>query len=117
MSDASGSGATLVTGASGFLGGLVTAALLATERRPVVLPIRPSSQPAACRDRIRQALADFGVPGDDLDELLALATLVELPNLDDFAKQRNRRSLGLSGRWKLVLLAGKPENRTNEVRP
>jgi nucleoside-diphosphate-sugar epimerase len=84
MRRASAGGATLVTGASGFLGGLVTAALLASEQRRVVLPIRPASDPAQCRQRIREALLDYGVAQPDVDGLAELATVVELPALDRF---------------------------------
>ncbi|HKR50708.1 MAG TPA: SDR family oxidoreductase [Pseudonocardiaceae bacterium] len=84
MSPASLGGATLLTGASGFLGGLVTAALLASERRRVVLPIRTTSDPAQCQQRLQRALLDYGVRERELDGLMQLATIVELPAGDRF---------------------------------
>jgi nucleoside-diphosphate-sugar epimerase len=76
--------AVLVTGASGFLGGLVTAVLLADERRRVVLPIRATSDPSNCRQRVRLALLDYGVSEPEADSLMELATIVELSSLDRF---------------------------------
>jgi nucleoside-diphosphate-sugar epimerase len=84
MSRASSGGATLVTGASGFLGGLVTAALLASERRAVVLPIRATSDPSQCRQRVWQALLDYGVSKREADGLMRLVTVVDLPALGRF---------------------------------
>lgn len=85
MGGASCGGATLITGASGFLGGLVTAALLATGHRRVVLPMRRACDPAKSLGRIRQALHDFGICQRDVDGLAALATVVDLPALARFS--------------------------------
>lgn len=74
--------ATLIIGASGFLGGLVTSALLAEEGRRLLLPIRPVNGPRDCLARIRLGSRDRGVPEQDVDDLLRLATVVELPALD-----------------------------------
>jgi nucleoside-diphosphate-sugar epimerase len=74
--------ATLLTGASGFVGGLVATALLAEEKRRLLLPIRATIDPDDCRARIRVALSDHGVSGRDADELLQLVTVVDLPALD-----------------------------------
>lgn len=76
-------GATLVTGSSGYLGSLVSAALLADERRRLVLPIRPATAPADCLARIRVALRDYGV-SHQADDLMRLVKIVELPSLDNF---------------------------------
>jgi len=84
MSRASNGGATLITGASGFLGGLVAAAILATERRRVVLPIRSTSDPSQCRHHIGEALRDLGVPAGEVDVIMGLASVVELLALDRF---------------------------------
>jgi nucleoside-diphosphate-sugar epimerase len=75
--------ATLVTGASGFLGGLVTAALLAEERR-VLLPVRDTRSANTTLDLIRCALLDRGFIEQDAHELLRLATIIELPPLERF---------------------------------
>jgi nucleoside-diphosphate-sugar epimerase len=72
-------GATLITGASGYIGGLVTAALLAGEQRRVVLPLRASAEPARCRERLHRALLDVGVPAEDVGAVLRRVTVVELP--------------------------------------
>ena len=72
----------LVTGASGFLGGLVAAALLVEEGRRLVLPIRATTPPADCLARIRLALRDLGVSDQNADDLLRLITVVELPSPD-----------------------------------
>src|SRR5262245_11178887 len=70
--------ATMITGASGFLGSLVAAALLADQHRRIVLPVRSGAQ-ANCRLRLRIALLDRGVPDADLEALLGLAEILELP--------------------------------------
>ena len=75
----------LVTGASGYLGGLVAAALLARGRR-LVMPLRAGSDAGACLARVRAALLDLGVPEPDAGELMRLASLVELPPLDRFGE-------------------------------
>ena len=82
MNLGSSSGATLVTGASGFLGSLVAAALLASERRRVVLPLRPTSDPTQCRQHVRQELLDYGVAEQEVDILMELVSVIELPTPD-----------------------------------
>lgn len=84
MNLGSSSGATLVTGASGFLGSLVAAALLASERRRVVLPLRPTSDPTQCRQHVRQELLDYGVAEQEVDILMELVSVIELPTPDRF---------------------------------
>lgn len=80
--------ATLVTGASGFLGGLVTAALLAEERR-VLLLIRDIKAASNTLDRIQCALLDRGFVEQDANELLRLATVIELLPLERFRDLTN----------------------------
>jgi nucleoside-diphosphate-sugar epimerase len=82
MSRPPSGGSTLITGASGFLGSLVTAALVVRERRRVLLPIRVTSDPARCRQRLRQALLACDVAETRADELMQLATVTELPAVD-----------------------------------
>lgn len=77
-------GASLITGASGFLGGLAAAALLDQEKRRIVLPVRQTVAPRDCLTRIRLALSDRGVPEERAAELMQLATIVQLPSLDRF---------------------------------
>jgi nucleoside-diphosphate-sugar epimerase len=74
--------ATLVTGATGFIGSLAVAALVADDQRPVVLPIRSSSSVENCRAQIRIGLSDRGVADRLADELMTLVTIVELPDVD-----------------------------------
>jgi nucleoside-diphosphate-sugar epimerase len=74
--------ASLVTGATGFIGSLVVAALLAEERRQVVLPIRRIARAHECRTYIRTGLRDRGVPDWLEDELMTLVIIVELPDPD-----------------------------------
>jgi nucleoside-diphosphate-sugar epimerase len=82
--------ATLVTGASGFLGGLVAAALLADGRRPLVLPVRPKpaqkSAPEACRARLRAALTDRGLPSEEADERMRRVEVIEAPPAERLAE-------------------------------
>jgi uncharacterized protein YbjT (DUF2867 family) len=78
-------GATLLVGGSGYLGGLVAAALLADSRRQLIMPIRPGVDPAECRSGLRRSLVDLGVAGEALDDTLGRLTLVELPALDRLA--------------------------------
>ena len=73
---------TLLAGGSGYLGGLVAAALLADERRRLLLPIRAAVDPSDCRARIRVALLDREVSAQEADDLLELVTVVEMPALD-----------------------------------
>jgi len=68
----------MITGASGFLGSLVAAALLADQHRRIVLPVRSGAQ-ANCLLRLRIALLDRGVHDADLEALLGLAEILELP--------------------------------------
>ncbi len=49
-------------------------------------------------------LSRFGTPG--LTVLFVMLACGAIGFADDFIKLRHRRSLGLSGRWKLILLAG-----------
>jgi nucleoside-diphosphate-sugar epimerase len=72
-------GATLVTGGNGFLGGLVSAALLVGTDRRLVLPLRTTTDPVRCRAQLLDALRDLGAPEAGLAELLGRVTLVELP--------------------------------------
>jgi dTDP-4-dehydrorhamnose reductase len=74
--------ATLLTGASGYLGGLVAAALLMHERRRLLVPLRAVA-PADCMELIRVALQDLGAV-DEAADLLRLLTFVQLPALDCF---------------------------------
>jgi thioester reductase-like protein len=74
--------ATLVTGSTGFLGCLVTAALLHEERRRLVLPIRSMARAEDCLAAIRIGLQDRHVSEELQNELLQLASVVELPSLD-----------------------------------
>lgn len=74
--------ASVVLGSSGYLGTLITAALLAASPRRLLLPIRPTTDPAACLASLRAALLERGVPGELADERLRLITLVELPAPD-----------------------------------
>src|SRR5262245_43352985 len=70
--------ATMITGASGFLGSLVAAALLADQHRRIVLPVRSGAHnnwPL----RLRIALLDRGIPDAEVDALLSLAEILELP--------------------------------------
>jgi nucleoside-diphosphate-sugar epimerase len=78
-------GATLVTGASGFLGSLAAAALVAHERRPVVLPIRAAADPSQCRQRLREELLACGVPHPHVADLIHLAAVTGLPALSRFS--------------------------------
>jgi nucleoside-diphosphate-sugar epimerase len=74
--------ASLITGGNGFLGGLAAAALLAEEKRRILLPVRPTVAPGDCLARIRLALLDRDVPEQLADELMGLVSVVELPPLD-----------------------------------
>ncbi|HVV81883.1 MAG TPA: SDR family oxidoreductase [Kofleriaceae bacterium] len=74
--------ATLVTGASGYLGSLVAAALLAQTDRSLLLPVRAVHEPGAVRERIRLALGELGVPAADAEGRLARVQLVELPPIE-----------------------------------
>jgi nucleoside-diphosphate-sugar epimerase len=77
--------ATLVTGGTGFLGGLVAAALLAEQGRRLLLPIRAATTPGNCLERIRGALLDLGVTEERATDLLSNnTTVVELPPFDRF---------------------------------
>jgi nucleoside-diphosphate-sugar epimerase len=78
--------ASLVTGASGYLGGLITATLLATTSRRVLLPVRSAHDPSACLARIRRALLERGVRPDVADECLIRASITELPAVDRVAE-------------------------------
>jgi nucleoside-diphosphate-sugar epimerase len=73
---------TLVTGASGYLGSLITAALLANTSRRVLLPVRALHDPSDCLARIRRALLERGVSEGGADECLVRATVTELPAID-----------------------------------
>ncbi len=75
-----GRGAILLTGASGYLGGLVAATLTARERRPLLLPVRPGR----ARDEIMRTIAaeyslSYGAWGRAEQELLSF---VDLPPPD-----------------------------------
>jgi nucleoside-diphosphate-sugar epimerase len=82
---------TLIFGGTGFLGGLVAAALLSEERRRLLLPVRAPGDPAACLARIRLGLGDRAVAEHLIEELMRLVTVVALPpierlsDLDQFA--------------------------------
>ena len=67
----SADGAILVTGASGYLGGLVATALLAHERATLVLPVRSSHTAESMRTRLGEDLAAEGrtVTSDDLERI------------------------------------------------
>jgi nucleoside-diphosphate-sugar epimerase len=71
--------ATLLTGGTGLLGGLVAGALLHEERRRLLLPVRTSA--AECLRRIRLVLRDRGVTAGLEEELMQLVTVTELPPL------------------------------------
>jgi nucleoside-diphosphate-sugar epimerase len=75
--------ATLVTGGNGFLGSLVAAAMLAEEQRRLLLPVRSATKVADCTAKLRAGLEDYGISEADADELLRLATIIELPALQD----------------------------------
>jgi nucleoside-diphosphate-sugar epimerase len=74
--------ATLLTGGSGFLGSLTAAALLAEAARPLVLPVRPGHSAIECKNRLKIALRDRGVADREVEALIALVAVVELPSLD-----------------------------------
>lgn len=73
-------GTTLLTGGNGFLGGLVSAALLEATHRRLVLPIRTTADARACRQHLVEALREFrGHRGVALAEVLSRVTIVALP--------------------------------------
>src|SRR5882724_1752024 len=74
--------ASIVFGASGYLGTLIAASILADRPRVLVLPIRATTDRDAYLARLRGAVRDRGVADDRLDDRLALVSLVELPPLE-----------------------------------
>src|SRR5262249_44118498 len=75
--------ATLVGGGNGFLGSLVAASLLAEEKRRLLLPVRSGTKVVDCTAKLRAGLEDYGISEPDADELLRLATIIELPALEN----------------------------------
>lgn len=73
------SSTTLVTGASGFLGRLVAATLLAEGGRRLILPVRGPAAAAALDAGLRLALLDAGCEAEALEEKLQRVRWVELP--------------------------------------
>ncbi|MBK1649543.1 amino acid adenylation domain-containing protein [Rhabdochromatium marinum] len=72
-----GSGAVLLTGATGFLGGHLLAELLHASERPIYCLIRPGSGPqgtttAALRQRLHQALEPLGLDAESGAERIRL---------------------------------------------
>ena len=78
--------ATLLTGGSGFLGSLVAAALLAERKRHLLLPLRPNASAGDSLARIEAAIIRRGLSPRTADQLVRLATVVELPTLDRLAE-------------------------------
>ena len=88
-------GATLVTGATGFLGGLIAAKLLAEEPARLVLPVRAQHSGDAVLVRLATELTVAGtlVTPDLLDRV----TILPLPDLDDLpALAPTLRELGVT---------------------
>ena len=78
------SSAVAVTGATGFLGSLIAAGLLAEGRRRLVLPVRSQHSPESVSARLTKELAALGVHLPDLAErvtILPLPANEEIPSL------------------------------------
>jgi nucleoside-diphosphate-sugar epimerase len=77
--------AVLVTGASGYLGSLAAATLLAHERCTLVLPVRSRHLATGCLERIRRELLDLDLSPQQVEEALGRAHVVPLPAISDLA--------------------------------
>ena len=79
--------ATVVTGATGYMGSLITACLLAEERSRLILPVRPKHRPENVLAKIVGELeaSDHPVTQQHLDRLtvLPLPPVSEMPGLRD----------------------------------
>jgi nucleoside-diphosphate-sugar epimerase len=95
---------TLITGASGFVGGLVAAALLDTQPRELLLPLRPGACRSACISRIRNGLSDRGVREYEINKLIPLVRILELPPNDRLPELT--QFLGESGVNEIIHCAG-----------
>src|SRR5438132_1258019 len=69
--------AILITGATGYVGGVLAAALLAQGGATVVMPIRQKHTEEAVRSRIRAELVALGC--DDVEGAIARGVFVSLP--------------------------------------
>lgn len=80
MTRANAPRAVLLTGASGYLGGLIATSLLLEEKCRIVAPVRPGRSP---EDVLGQVRAEIAMAGRELSpELLERVRVVELPETD-----------------------------------